>query len=249
MDTATNEKWRFVGVYMSSHRLSRINQFQMLQHRLSTYTELILLIGDWNSLTSQEEKFGGITWVYHDHNELIDFINSQKLTDLGFDGPMFTWTNRIDYLHRIGAKLDRALATHSWCDIFPGASFIVLDTLGSDHLLLLVDCKRNSYKHIRSIFRFDKRWLKDESLRRMRVGEAKSGGLLEKTKNKRSTDEQEQGADYWCNELLITWSTLSHLFPKSLVSDSTKLPDTYHARIGRATGMTDVAGGDWRRGR
>ncbi|XP_028058205.1 uncharacterized protein LOC114262062 [Camellia sinensis] len=60
------------------------------------------------------------------------------LTDLGFSGPKFTWTNGRHGLANIKERLDRALCNDQWHTLFPEAWVQHLPRVNSDHYPLLI---------------------------------------------------------------------------------------------------------------
>jgi hypothetical protein len=61
-------------------------------------------------------------------------IEECDLTDLGFSGPKYTWSNCREDLGFIKERLDRGFANQEWRDLFPEAVIVVELALGSDHL-------------------------------------------------------------------------------------------------------------------
>jgi endonuclease/exonuclease/phosphatase (EEP) superfamily protein YafD len=65
-----------------------------------------------------------------------------NLSDLGFIGTKYTWTNcRGDGVF-IKERLDHVIANTEWCNKFQVASCQVLVSRSSDHKSLIVDCMK-----------------------------------------------------------------------------------------------------------
>jgi hypothetical protein len=86
-----------------------------------------------------------------------------ELSDLGFNGPRFTWNNRHTDNSFIQERLDRALGSRDWCLLFPGAIVSVLEAICSDHNPILVSFKgnREDYRFCRGGFKFEATWSRD----------------------------------------------------------------------------------------
>ena len=82
---------------------------------------------------------------------------------MGFFGPKFTWTyQRADEL-LIRERLDRAMATPEWINIFPEARLFHLTSSVSDHSpLALRMVQKRSNKRARKTFRFEAMRLRDQ---------------------------------------------------------------------------------------
>jgi hypothetical protein len=62
-----------------------------------------------------------------------DTLLACQLSDLGFRGSKFTWSNKRGSEDFVQERLDRALATEGWCEQFPAVEVNVLETRRSDH--------------------------------------------------------------------------------------------------------------------
>ena len=85
--------------------------------------------------------------------EFNEAIFTYGLSDVGFDGPQFTWTNGT-----VWQRLDRALANKAWIDTFDVTKVSHLVRERSDHAPLLIKC--GVHKVCSSAFRFLNVWTK-----------------------------------------------------------------------------------------
>ena len=97
-----------------------------------------LVIGDFNELTSLSEKEGGGGRPRQQMNNFIEAINFCDLRDIGFVGLKFTWIYQKADGTQIRERLDRALVTLEWLDLFPDAKLYHQSTSASDHSMLLL---------------------------------------------------------------------------------------------------------------
>lgn len=116
-----------------------------------------LTFGDFNDITSANEKFGGKKVnlkCMHDFNCLINDCN---LIDLGFTRPRFTWSNcRKDNI--ILERLDHFTANPLWLTNFPKTIVTHLPWTYSDHYLLILNLNPNHVSSIKS-FKLEAMWL------------------------------------------------------------------------------------------
>ena len=95
-------------------------------------------------------------------NWLKDFVTSIGAIDLGFNGPRFTWSNKMVGLANIKERLDRGFCDQEWQSMFPTAGVRHLGAVTSDHRPILLDSHLDNCKIIRP-FRFEAMWTKEES--------------------------------------------------------------------------------------
>lgn len=116
-----------------------------------------LCIGDWNDFSSPNEKKGGNPCsrgrLEHFHNLMTDC----EFMDLEFKGQAYTWSNNQGGEDNIRIRLDRAMATVSWRNLFPLAQVYHELKVGSDHCPLVVKCKV-PLKKVPSRFKFESKW-------------------------------------------------------------------------------------------
>ena len=97
-------------------------------------------------------------------DNFIDVINFCDLKDIGFVGPKFTWIYQKADGTQIWERLDRALATAEWLELFPAAKLYHQSTLASDHSMLLLRMVAGSNrKRVKRSFKFESIWLKESS--------------------------------------------------------------------------------------
>lgn len=93
-----------------------------------------LCFGDLNDTLSADEKSGGNCRTFDQFSWGRDIVGICGFNDLGFLGHPFTWSNGRVAEENIQCRLDRALATESFCNRFtpsesstyPGLVLIIL---------------------------------------------------------------------------------------------------------------------------
>ncbi|KAL6214022.1 hypothetical protein ACLB2K_013460 [Fragaria x ananassa] len=86
------------------------------------------------------------------------FISQADLSDLGFQGPRFTWFCIQKGRVRIKERLDRGFANPAWSASFPLSQVMHLPKLASDHRPILLDTNPSGSSMPR-IFRFEYLWI------------------------------------------------------------------------------------------
>ncbi|KAK8952445.1 hypothetical protein KSP39_PZI004212 [Platanthera zijinensis] len=141
----------------------------MVHHRRATWSLLRSLRldsplpwvcgGDFNEILVQSELDSR---TRRPDRQLADFraaLLHCGLSDLGFSGSKFTWTNRRAFPATVRARLDRFCASTTWKADYPTASVCYLQTLYSDHLPVLLSLRGQSPTyHRRRPLRYEAWW-------------------------------------------------------------------------------------------
>lgn len=118
-----------------------------------------LLLGDFNSLLSPQDKQGGRWDPRSNGNRAFQrFVDEVDLTDLGFVGSPFTWSNNRQPLNKILERFDRGLGNQSWATHYGDFSLHHLFHKGSDHCPILLQNSYRLYRH-QPPFHFENMWL------------------------------------------------------------------------------------------
>ncbi|KAF9587816.1 hypothetical protein IFM89_005820 [Coptis chinensis] len=95
-------------------------------------------------------------------DDFVSLINDLDMTDFGFSGPSFTWSNHKIGEANIRERLDRVIANVEWLDIFPMACVSHIATSSSDHVALVLHMTGVVDSGLKP-FRFHDMWSKDVS--------------------------------------------------------------------------------------
>ena len=120
------------------------------------------IIGDFNVISSTDEKLGGRDYNINKSFDFINIIESCGLIDLGYSGQPFTWCNHRKGDARIWKRLDRGLVNDNWLRIMPNTSITHLPSGGSDHCPLLMEMKNDKENAIK-YFKFLNCWTEHET--------------------------------------------------------------------------------------
>ncbi|XP_062171088.1 uncharacterized protein LOC133876865 [Alnus glutinosa] len=111
-----------------------------------------ICIGDFNAISSFDDKLGGRPFDYFSFNPLNDFMDAFGMVDLSFSGNSFTWSNHRQGFDLIKERLDRSIANSYFVTHLPAHN--------SNHNHLLLDTSIPSPSLPRP-FRFEEFWTRD----------------------------------------------------------------------------------------
>lgn len=95
-------------------------------------------MGDFNQVTNSLEKKDGNSVSLSKTRKFVQAIQSCEWIDMGFSGPMYTWSNLRKSRDKIQEHIDRAFCNHSWLTLFLNCSVIHLSRSYYDHRSLLI---------------------------------------------------------------------------------------------------------------
>lgn len=78
-----------------------------------------LILGDFNELSSPDEKLFFSWGNSTRYNNFNNVINQNNLIDLRYSDNPFTWHNKKNDQDAIFSKLDRAMANYQWICLYP----------------------------------------------------------------------------------------------------------------------------------
>ncbi|XP_071906010.1 uncharacterized protein [Coffea arabica] len=162
-DAEVKQEWWLVGIYASCDNQVRKNQWEVISRRKSLWGDNQIIMGDFNDVCSNEEKWGGRMreeWSFHDFRR---FIQENQLIDVGFEGNPWTWSNQWQ-TGEIKQRLDRGLSSGGWHNLFEHTRCTHIESLGSDHSMLILDTMPGARTKRKKFF-FDKRWIQREGIK------------------------------------------------------------------------------------
>jgi exonuclease III len=135
-----NTKWRATGLYGYPQHQNKHLTCDLIKSLSNNDTNKNwLLFGDFNIILSSREKEGGNPIENNITTMFRSTLTLCGLHDLGFEGDIFTWTNRNQGDQIIKARLDRFLANTDWIACFPIYSNHHLLRYKSDHSPIFLD--------------------------------------------------------------------------------------------------------------
>ncbi|KAK1554545.1 hypothetical protein Q3G72_013786 [Acer saccharum] len=120
-----------------------------------------VVMGDFNEIINSAEKKGGRG--FFSNSGFADWINDNKLVDLGFIGQKYTWMTKRGISEDIWVRLDRALCSMEWRVGFGEGYVRHLPRIISDHCPIML-CLHSSHipRGPLKPFRFEAMWLRHE---------------------------------------------------------------------------------------
>lgn len=100
-------------------------------------------------------------------------------------GDKYTWEKSRGKPNWIQERLDRGLANHAWCNLFPHAEIQTLEVAMSDHLPFYLQLNKQVYRPKERRFKFENLWLREsdcEGVIRNGWSEAEGMGIVDKVK-------------------------------------------------------------------
>nr|XP_027103123.1 uncharacterized protein LOC113724413 [Coffea arabica] len=143
-------------VYARCSRVGRRDLWTALEGLAGKGVGPWLVAGDFNVISNTEERVGGSPANARNMEEFNDAIGNCSLSEVPFDGALFTWTNG-----RVWQRLDRALMNQEWADGYELSHVSHLSRGRSDHAPLLINCHNGN--HSKRSFRFLHVWRKHSS--------------------------------------------------------------------------------------
>jgi hypothetical protein len=101
-----------------------------------------MMIGDFNETKWQHEHFSETKRSEKRMSDFRNILNYCDLHDIPFVGPPWTFDNKQKNNRNVKARIDRAVASHSWSSLFPDAKLTHIVSSRSDHLPLLLECEK-----------------------------------------------------------------------------------------------------------
>ncbi|KAK9750883.1 hypothetical protein RND81_02G228300 [Saponaria officinalis] len=156
-------QWRVTGFYGWPLIQDRHLSWQQLRILAAQSTSPWLCVGDYNEILYSNEMKGG-TRAQWQMNNFRDAANDCGIRDLPCEGYEFTYDNGQDGEANRQSRIDRAMGTEDWLNMFPYSKLVHLDREWSDHapLKVLFDSRKvDNELHPRK-FRFEHIWVGED---------------------------------------------------------------------------------------
>ncbi|KAA3455882.1 reverse transcriptase [Gossypium australe] len=139
-----------------------------------------LVGGDFNDILFAHEKKGGNPGEEARMEAFRRTLEDCSLCDISFSGTWFTWERGRILERNIRERLDRGVATNSWCQSFPNYSLRHLPHSFSNHSPLLIDTAVERKRRVSNRFRFESWWVLEETCEAeiRKIWEESSGAYL-----------------------------------------------------------------------
>ncbi|KAL0342393.1 UNVERIFIED_CONTAM: hypothetical protein Scaly_1901900, partial [Sesamum calycinum] len=165
--------------------------------------------GDFNTMQHTRENRGGTISSLGSIEDYNAMVLDSGLTDAGFEGEPFTWSNK-----RVWRRLNRVLYSQEWAELFNSTRVSHLPRRLSDHHPLLISATRIEDK-VHSSFRFQHMWIMHPNFQEM-IKQSWGAPIHGYYQAKAATNEAEKQFDRLpseanlinLNRKILLWSTL-----------------------------------------
>ncbi|XP_058746996.1 uncharacterized protein LOC131619982 [Vicia villosa] len=155
------QEWVFIVVYASPNEGKRKILWENLKNIANANNNNPWLVaGDFNDIAFANEKKGGGLASAKKCGIFRDNMDMCNLSDLGANGPRFTWRGPIYHGgQRIYERLDRAIGNEEWRLMFADVQVKVLTRVSfSDHHPIMIALTGSINERIPKPFRFESAW-------------------------------------------------------------------------------------------
>ena len=135
--------------------------------------------GDFNEILKSHEKSGGRLRHYGQIDQFQEVLDGCNLIDLSYLGNKFTWSRSYPNGGMVWERLDRAVGSVDWYDLYPATCVQTLTCLSSNHSPICIRLEGSVVKSSRP-WRFEQIWLEDLGCKTQcsGLGREMSGALL-----------------------------------------------------------------------
>ncbi|OVA00050.1 Endonuclease/exonuclease/phosphatase [Macleaya cordata] len=109
-DGVNQTNWLLTALYGPLNKATRLEVWKFIEEIGIEVNLPWVLLGDLNVIFNHSEKCGGNAFRMDDVRDVLDFIDSSGLVDLGFCGHPYTWNNQRHGWANVRERLDRALS-------------------------------------------------------------------------------------------------------------------------------------------
>ena len=131
--TATKILFHITFIYGHNHELQCRPLWTELQQISLSVTGAWCIFGDFNTIMSINDRYGGNEVVDHDIQELSDFMRNYEVLEMPSSGAYFTWTNRS-----LWSKIERVFINSLWYEEFDYSLAKILPPVLLDHSPILI---------------------------------------------------------------------------------------------------------------
>jgi len=157
-------RWRFTGFHGCPENDRRRESWDMLRTLAQDNSLPWCVMGDFNDLLSNEEKRSRVDhppWKIRGFREVVQ---DSGLIDIHLTGYPFTWVKGRGGHDMKEERIDRAMATQTWCDIFHQNRLHNVISHRSDHFPILLKLQEVARRRGGKEFKYENAWLMEDEL-------------------------------------------------------------------------------------
>ncbi|KAF5464617.1 hypothetical protein F2P56_014683, partial [Juglans regia] len=199
---SSGQPWRLSGFYGNPATDKRKASWSLLKMLKPEPPMAWLCMRDFNEILSNDEKYGVVTRSFSQMECFRLAIDECDLSDLGYTGSKYTWSNNREGRDFTKERLDRAMGNGEWPLQFSNSEVSVLPALNSGHSPLLITCDNEEARVNRRkrLFRYEAYWSTEQECK-----ELIKNSWRVSCRGAQSTRNFLAGLDR-CKQLLRTWS-------------------------------------------
>ncbi|KAG2598477.1 hypothetical protein PVAP13_5KG367307, partial [Panicum virgatum] len=158
-------QWRGTFIYGEARVQDRPRMWDLIRQLKSQMNYPWIMVGDFNEVMWSFEHFSNTNRREVQMQNFRDALSYCDLYDMGFSGTPWTYDNKQEGARNVRVRLDRAVASTDWSDLFANAQVQHLVSSRSDRSPLLVRVEHDQGKHTKGrILRYKIMWERVESL-------------------------------------------------------------------------------------
>jgi hypothetical protein len=165
-DDSHHARWRGTFIYGEPNTHHKHVMWELIRRIKPRSQAPWLMIGDLNeSMWSFEHMSAGRRRSKRQMLEFRELLLQCDLHDLGFRGRPWTFDNKQEGEKNVKVRLDRAIASPSWSEWFPNASFQHVVSSRSDHCPILLSMELDENMSVtRQLAQYEIMWEREPSL-------------------------------------------------------------------------------------
>uniref|UniRef100_A0A803NJP8 Reverse transcriptase n=1 Tax=Cannabis sativa TaxID=3483 RepID=A0A803NJP8_CANSA len=154
-------KWRLFGFYGEPNRNLRYHTWNLLRSMAAESSLPWCVIGDFNNIISNDDKKGGRPYPATLISSFQVAVMDSHLIDLELRGYQYTWERSRGTNRNVEIRLDRAMVTQQWLDMFNEVSLTNLAFSSSDHSPIFLEPKIMVSGTTMGLFRYENSWIRE----------------------------------------------------------------------------------------
>ncbi|CAM8951481.1 unnamed protein product [Rhodiola kirilowii] len=143
----------------------RVQSWELLRKLRRDVDKAWVVMGGFNEVLFSWETDSKRERQMWQMNNFKDCLADCGLSDLGFEGEMFTYSNRRLGEEEVRVRLDRVVVNQAWRTAFPQATVRHAFANSSDHLPIVLSTLNKERGSKRRIVRFEPMWLRHKGFK------------------------------------------------------------------------------------
>jgi hypothetical protein len=157
-------RWRTTFVYGEPWAQDRHLIWELLHWLDGMYQSSWMVLGDFNEVQWDFEHLPARHRPDRQMAEFCEILAHCDLHDLGLSSLPWTYDNMQKGSKNVRVRLDRAVASLEWTQLFPSAWVQHIVSSRSDHCPILLELDKGVSNKVCRIFRYEIMWEREESL-------------------------------------------------------------------------------------